>query len=74
MQKFGSKLRYLREKHGLTLMALSEALGYPASNNSYLSQVENGKRVPKADFILKVADYFGLTADQLMRDELDVGE
>jgi transcriptional regulator with XRE-family HTH domain len=51
---------------------LAVALGYPASNGSYISDVENGKRTPKADFILKIADLFDVTLDQLMRDELEV--
>ncbi|NJN65212.1 MAG: helix-turn-helix transcriptional regulator [Chloroflexaceae bacterium] len=72
MRQFGSKLRALRESRGMTLMELAQALGYPVSNNSYISQVETGKRVPKADFILKVATFFGVSADQLMRDDLEV--
>jgi transcriptional regulator with XRE-family HTH domain len=43
-----------------------------AIDNSYISDVENGNRIPKADFLLKVADIFEVTVDQLLRDELDV--
>jgi transcriptional regulator with XRE-family HTH domain len=72
MQRLGEKLRTLRERQGMTLRELAVALGYPASNNSYISDVENGKRMPKADFLLKVANLFNVTLDQLARDELDV--
>jgi len=72
MQRLGEKMRTLRERRGLTMRGLAIALGYPASNSSYISDVEHGKRMPKADFLLKVADFFDVTLDQLARDELEV--
>jgi transcriptional regulator with XRE-family HTH domain len=72
MQRLGQKIRTLREQRGMTLMQMAVALGYPTHRHSYLSEIETGKRTPKGDFILKVADLFGVTTDQLMRDELDL--
>ena len=75
MQRFGEKLRILRTRHGLTVRELAVALGYSISSHSYISETETGRRRPKIDFVLKVADYFGVTTDQLVRDdiELDAG-
>ena len=72
IQRFGEKLRTLRERRELSIRELAEALGYPAAHNSYISEIETGKRMPKADFMLAVADLFGVTMDQLTRDELEV--
>ena len=71
MKRFGEKLSFLRKAQGLTLAALGEVLDV---HNTYISQLEKGRRIPNADMILKIADYFELTTDQLMRDELEVGE
>ena len=71
MQRFGEKLSSLRKARGLTLTALGDELGV---HNTYISQLEKGRRVPNADMILKIADYFSLSTDQLMRDELEVCE
>jgi transcriptional regulator with XRE-family HTH domain len=75
MRRFGEKMRVLRKRRGLTIVALAEALGYAPTSNSYISEIETGKRRPKIDFVLKVAHYFGVTTDQLVQDdiELDTG-
>jgi transcriptional regulator with XRE-family HTH domain len=70
MQRFGEKLRTLRKQHGMTLQELAAALGYVA--HGHLSEIETGKRKPKVEFVLKVANLFGVTADQLVRDEVDI--
>jgi transcriptional regulator with XRE-family HTH domain len=72
MQRFGEKLRRLRTQHGLTVRELAVALGYSAKSNSYISETETGKRRPKIEFVLKVAQFFGVTMDQLTRDDLDL--
>jgi transcriptional regulator with XRE-family HTH domain len=70
MQRFGEKLRTLRTQHGLTVRELAVALGYAANSHSYISETETGKRRPKIEFVLKVAQYFGVTTDQLVWDDL----
>jgi transcriptional regulator with XRE-family HTH domain len=72
MERVGEKIRTLRERRGMTLRELAVALGYPVRRNSYISEIETGKRTPQGKFLLKVADFFGITLDQLMRDELEV--
>lgn len=72
MQRFGEKLHKLRKKRKLTLVSLANALGY--TTHSYLSEVEAGKKIPTAQFILKVARYFEVSTDQLMKDEEEIIE
>ncbi|MFL5800338.1 MAG: helix-turn-helix domain-containing protein [Roseiflexaceae bacterium] len=72
MQRFGEKLRVLRLRRGLSLRDLAVALGHPPSFNSYLSDVENGRRTPKLGFLLQLAAFFQVSMDQLTRDDLDL--
>jgi transcriptional regulator with XRE-family HTH domain len=70
MQKFGEKLHQLRVSQRLTLKELAVAFGLNA--HGYISEIESGKKKPTADFVLKVARFFDVTTDQLLKDELDI--
>jgi transcriptional regulator with XRE-family HTH domain len=70
IRRFGEKLHALRTLRGLTLKELAYALGYVA--HGHLSELEAGKKLPTAEFVLKVADLFDVTTDQLLRDEIDL--
>jgi transcriptional regulator with XRE-family HTH domain len=72
MQRLGEKLRILRLQRELSLRELAVALGHPPSFNSYLSDVENGRRTPKLAFVLQVTAFFQVSMDQLTRDDLDL--
>jgi transcriptional regulator with XRE-family HTH domain len=63
IQRFGEKLHILRLRQGMTLRDLTRALGYAGSG--YISEVETGKRAPMAEFVLKVARLFNVSADRL---------
>jgi transcriptional regulator with XRE-family HTH domain len=69
MERFGEKLRTLRKQHGLTLAQLGSELDV---HNTYVSQMERSKSTPNAAMILKIARYFDVTTDQLMKDELEL--
>ncbi|MEZ4732347.1 MAG: helix-turn-helix transcriptional regulator [Caldilineaceae bacterium] len=69
MKQFGEKLRVLRQRRGLSQEQLGEMLGV---HQTHVGRLERGEKIPNAAIILKVADIFGVTADQLMRDELEV--
>lgn len=56
----------------MTLKELASALGLTA--HGYISEMEAGKKKPTTEFVLKVARYFKVTTDQLLKDELDVEE
>ncbi len=72
MQRFGEKLRVLRIGRQMTLKELASALGLTA--HGYISEIESGKKKPTAEFVLKVARFFKVTTDQLLKDEFDVEE
>jgi transcriptional regulator with XRE-family HTH domain len=71
IERFGEKLKILRLQKGLTTRQLAFFLH---TTNSQISRVENGLRKPSAELILQTADYFNVSLDQLMRDELDLEE
>ena len=70
MKKFGKKLRTLRQREGLTLRQLAVILGLAA--HSHLANLETGKNMPTPELVVKVADCFNVSLDQLMRDELEL--
>ena len=69
MKKFGEKLHMLRQSQGLTLRVLGEMLDV---HHTYVSQLEKGKSIPNANMILKIAHYFDVSTDQLMKDEIEL--
>jgi transcriptional regulator with XRE-family HTH domain len=71
MNRFGEKLRSLRQRQGLTQKQVSEMLSV---SRPYVAKMERGEKMPNAPMILKIADIFGVTTDQLMRDELELGD
>jgi len=70
MQRFGEKVRFLRKKRGLSLRQLAVALGL--ATHSHVDRIEADKDRPSADLILKIADFFEVSIDQLMRDKLEL--
>ncbi len=70
MKRFGEKLRALRKRRGLTWTQLASTL--EMGPHSHLANIETGKNKPTAELILKMADLFEVSTDQLMRDELEI--
>jgi putative transcriptional regulator len=70
MQRFGEKLRALRQQRGLTLKQLAQAIGH--TTHSHISELETGKRRPSLDLALRLARYFDVSLDQLVKDELEL--
>ncbi|HMC39401.1 MAG TPA: helix-turn-helix transcriptional regulator, partial [Acidimicrobiales bacterium] len=60
---FGHRLRHLRRQAGLTLDALGQAVGRPAS---YLSQLENGHREPRLSTVNALAGALGVAPAELL--------
>lgn len=56
----------------MSLTELAQALGYVA--HSYISAIETGKKQPTVEFVLKVSRLFGVSMDQLTKDELEITE
>jgi len=69
MGKFGQKLRYLRKQRGYTLRGLAPLLGI---HYTQLNNIEHGTRQPSADLVLKAVEFFGVNADQLIKDNLEI--
>lgn len=69
MERFGGKLHILRQRQGLTVRQLGERLGV---SGPYVVQMEQGQKIPNVAMVIKIADLFGITADQLIRDEFEV--
>jgi len=67
MQLFGHNLKFLRQKEGLSQVQLSKKL---KCGTSTLSDYETGKLEPNLKVLVQVADYFGASLDQLVREDL----
>ena len=70
MQRLGEKLRTLREGRGLSLRQLAVLVGM--SSYSHLAEIESGKSKPSVELLVKLADLFEVSTDQLLRDELEL--
>jgi transcriptional regulator with XRE-family HTH domain len=69
MERIGEKLKTLRLQHGLTTRQLAKVLEI---SQAQISRIENGLRQPSGDFIVRMADFFNVSLEKLMRDELDL--
>lgn len=69
MKRIGEKLHTLRQRGGLTTRELAQAL---QTSHTQISRIENGLRQPSADLVVRIADFFDVSLDKLMRDELDL--
>ena len=67
----GERIRGLRELEGLSQDQLATRLGF---SKVHLSKVENGKQGFSPEYMMRIADHFGVTLDYLYfgrpRDEL----
>ena len=70
MQRFGEKLHILRTYHDITLKQLAYLLGY--TTHSYLSELESGQKIPTTKLVLRISYLFGVTTDELLKDELQL--
>jgi len=70
IQKFGVKLRVLRLARNITLKQMALALGL--KTHGYLSEIESGKKKPTLDLALRVARFFEISTDSLLKDEIDL--
>jgi transcriptional regulator with XRE-family HTH domain len=69
MKRFGEKLWTLRQRRGITLQELSQLIEV---STTHIWNIENGKKLPNVMLVIKISDIFTMTADQLIRDELEV--
>jgi transcriptional regulator with XRE-family HTH domain len=69
MKRIGEKLYKLRQRQNLTARELAEKL---QTSHTQILRIEKGTRQPSGDLILRVAQFFGVSLDQLMQDGLEV--
>lgn len=65
----GSRIAHCREQLGWTQKKLAEEAGISVT---FLSEVENAKRVPGAGILLRLATALGSSLDYLMKGEMGV--
>ncbi len=70
--RFGEKLRELRTSKGMTLREIATAVGQSA--HGYISELEAGKKMPTVSLVLRIADLFHVTTDELLRDDMNIKE
>ncbi|MED1578724.1 MrcB family domain-containing protein [Bacillus safensis] len=64
----GSVIRFYRESKGLTLRELAGDLAVPFTS---LSKMESGDQKIDSEFLVKVADYFGVSIDTMLNRSLE---
>ncbi len=63
MKNYGAILKEIRILNGKTLLQVEKDTGI---NNANLSRWENGKVLPNIDFCVQLADYYGISLDELV--------
>lgn len=63
LQIVGERIKTLRQEHGKTQRDVCDAIHIEQVT---LSQYENGKRIPKLDILILLAQYYGVTLDYLV--------
>ena len=66
-QRFGSKIRHLREEKGITQEELAELIGKTIEHISFL---ERGERSPSFEVILEIANALNVSVSHLMNIDL----
>lgn len=67
---FGMKLKQYREQAGLSL---TDFAGRTSLSSSYLTEIEHGRKYPKAEKIARMAEVLGKNYDDLVSIRLDAG-
>ena len=63
MLNYGESLKYHREANNLSQTALSKATGIPQTT---ISAYENGTNIPSIVNCILLADFYGITLDELV--------
>jgi transcriptional regulator with XRE-family HTH domain len=63
MLNYGEALKYQRESNGLKIAELAKAMQISHQN---ISRWESGQVLPSIDFCVKLADFYGITLDELV--------
>ena len=69
MKKYGESLKYYRESNNLSQLELAK---YTGLSQQAISLWENDKRVPSIANCETLADFYGITLDELVGRDLKV--
>lgn len=65
---YARNLQYLRKKHGIKQIELAHLLGL--KTESAYSKIENARIEPQIGKLRELADFFGVTMDQIVKQDL----
>ncbi len=63
MNNYGEAIKYQRELAGISILELSKKIGTSHQN---ISRWERGEVMPSIDFCVKLADFYGISMDELI--------
>ncbi len=63
MNNYGEALKYQRLSAGISQLKLAQQIGTSHQN---INRWENGEVLPSIDFCVKLADFYGITLDELV--------
>jgi len=69
IKRFGEKLRILRQRQGLSQEQLGSMLDV---HQTHIGRIERSEKMPNAAMILKISRIFKVSADVLIKDELEL--
>jgi transcriptional regulator with XRE-family HTH domain len=70
MPMYAGNLRYLRKKHDMSQDDIGNLLGV---SQRCVSKYENGEAEPSFEKLMKIADFFGISLDKLLKQDLSAG-
>src|SRR6266487_4687012 len=70
LRLLGDKLRYLRQRQGMTQVELARQLSL--TSYTHVTKLEAGQRGPSLDLLVRIAYVFGVTTDYLLHDTIPV--
>ena len=71
ISRYSENLRFLRKKHGMTQEKMAGLLGYKGKQG--YNAIETGKSKATVDDLTKLSIFFGVTLDQLVKQDLSKG-
>lgn len=60
----GEKIKHLRKKHNISVVALGKAMG---KSPSVVYNLENDIHLPNLDHLLHISEVFGISLDEFMK-------
>ena len=63
----GDKVRFAREQLGMTTQMLADKAGI---SQPYISEIENGHKMPSTRTLIRLADALNVNAEFLLRDDV----